>query len=300
MQKLLNWLDPEYVTQMVVNFVPGLAAAIIVFFVFWLLVKITRPTLRAILRRADFSPALVRLLVDNLYRFAVLILAAVMAASQLGIDVGAALAGIGVVGIAVGFAAQDSIANTIAGFLIFWDKPFGVGDYIVTQDEYGEVRNITMRTTRIRTRDNTYVVIPNRKIIEDVLVNHSMYGETRINVPVGIAYKEDVRQAREVILEAVSSVEGVLEEPKPTVVVSELGGSSVNLSVRVWVREADEERPVFFRTLEAAKLALDDAGIEIPFPHLQLFIEDVQERVWESASKLPVLAAAHGADDQTS
>lgn len=290
MQRLMNLLDPEYLTQMAVDFLPKLAAATIVLFAFWLLVKLTRPTLRAMLRRADFSSALIHLLVDNVYRFSVLVLALVMAASQLGIDVGAALAGIGVVGIAVGFAAQDAVANTIAGFLIFWDKPFLVGHMITTQDEYGEVTDITMRTTRFRTQNNTFVVIPNRKIIEDRLVNHTMFGESRVDVPVGIAYKEDVRQARQVILEAVRPLDGISEEPAPTVVVTELGDSSVNLSVRVWVSEPKDERPVFFRTLEACKIALDDAGIEIPFPHLQLFVDDVKDRVWKGAARLPALA----------
>lgn len=94
-----------------------------------------------------------------------------MAASQLGVNIGAALAGLGVVGIAVGFAAQETIANMIAGFLIFWDRPFKVGDFITTEEKYGEVREITMRTTRIRTMENTYVVIPNKQIIGDTLVN---------------------------------------------------------------------------------------------------------------------------------
>ncbi|HTK55371.1 MAG TPA: mechanosensitive ion channel domain-containing protein [Gemmatimonadales bacterium] len=141
------------------------------------------------------------------------VLAGVMAASQLGINVGAALAGIGVVGIAMGFAAQETIANMIAGFLIFWDRPFKVGDFITTEEQYGEVREITMRTTRIRTMENTYVVIPNKQIIGDMLVNHSLYGEVRVNVPVGIAYREKIAEARRVLLPAARGVAGVLGDP---------------------------------------------------------------------------------------
>jgi len=294
MQELITLLDPERLVQMVVDFLPRLAAAVLVFLVFWLVVRITRPTLRAILHRADLSETLIHLLVDNLYRFTVLVLGLVMAVSQLGVNVGAALAGIGVVGIAVGFAAQDSVGNMIAGFLILWDKPFRVGDMIETQGRYGEVANITMRTTRIRTPDNTYLVLPNRMMIEDYLINHSMLGYTRVQVPMGIAYKEDIREARTVILEAVRSVEGLLAEPEPDVVVTELGDSSVNLSVRVWTEDAADERPAFYRTLEACKLALDEAGIEIPFPHLQLFLENVEDRVWERAARLPARAEDNG------
>lgn len=292
MDDLLKFADPEQISNMVVAFVPRLVAAALVFLLFWALLRLTQRPIRAGLKRAGFADALIRLIVDNLYKGAVLLLGLVMAASQLGINVGAALAGIGVVGVAVGFAAQETLANMISGFLIFWDRPFKIGDYITAQNLYGEVTAITMRTTRIRTFENTYVVIPNRQIIGDMLVNHSMYGETRVNVPVGIAYKERVEEARQVLLAAVGELEGVLSDPPPTVVVVELDGSSINLQVRVWVDDACDERPVFHRVMEASKVALDRAGIEIPFPHLQLFVDDIRDRVWAKAARFPGVGTA--------
>ncbi|MFP3947664.1 MAG: mechanosensitive ion channel family protein [Longimicrobiales bacterium] len=293
-QDFLNLVDPEQITTSVITYLPSLVAAIGVFVVFWAISRFTRPPIRRALDRADFNPALIRLLIDQVYRVSILLVGLVMAASQLGIDVGAALAGLGVAGIAVGFAARDSIANTIAGFLIFWDKPFTGGHMVETQGQYGEVQHITLRTTRIRTPNNTYVVIPNRQIIEDVLVNHSMYGETRVQVPVGIAYEEGVARAREVLLDAVKHVEGADDEPAPAVVVKELGDSSVNLEVRVWVHDASNERALFVRTLEACKSALDDAGIEMPYPHLQLQVDDVKESVWEGAAGLRTVEGGSG------
>ena len=142
-----------------------------------------------------------------------------------------------------------------------------------------------MRTTRLRTMENTYVVIPNKQIIGDLLVNHSMYGETRVNVPLGIAYKESIDEARRVLLDAVRPIAGVLDVPPPEVVAMELGDSSVNLQLRVWIADAALERKVFHDVMEAAKKALDAAGIEIPFPHLQLFVEDVRDRVWTGAAR---------------
>lgn len=298
MPDILGFLDPEQLQRMAMDFIPKAIAAVLVILIFWLIVKVTTPTLRAVLRRARFADALVKLLVDNVYKFTVLAIGLVMAASQLGIDVAAALAGIGVAGLAVGFAAQDSLANTIAGFLIFWDKPFQVGQFITTEDKYGKVTNITMRTTRIRTPDNVYVVIPNREIIENVLVNHSMYGETRVNVPISIAYKESISRAREVLLTAARNTVGVSADHPPDVVVQECGDSSVNLLVRVWVAEAADERPIFFSTLENCKVALDEAAIEIPFPHLQLFVEDIRRRVWDDMAQLPALLSGAGGGDQ--
>lgn len=281
MSDSLDWLDPDALLKIAVAVAPRVLAAVLVLLAFYILLRVLQPALRNILQRARIADALIHLPVDGVVRGAVWVVALVMAASQLGINVGAALAGLGVVGIAVGFAAQETIANMIAGFLIFWDRPFKVGDWVSTQDRYGEVRDITLRTTRLRTHDNTFVVIPNKQVIGELLVNHSMFGETRVTVPVGIAYKESIDDAREAILEAVRGLDGVLASPAPSVVVDALGDSSVNLLVRVWVAQAVNEVPVRFRVVEASKNALDAAGIEIPFPHLQLFVDDVKERVWE-------------------
>ncbi len=137
-------------------------------------------------------------------------------------------------------------------------------------------------------------MIPNKQIMEDVLINHSMYGATRVSVPLGIAYKEYVPDAREVLLKALESVDGILLDPEPEVVMASLGSLSVDLRVHVWIDDMSTERPVFFRTLEACKLALDAAGIQIPYPHLQLFVENVEDRVWSKAAALPSLRAASG------
>ncbi len=256
---------------------PRLGAAIVVLVAGWLALRITRPLLRRGLVRARFAPGLIDMLVDGLFKWSVAGLALITAASELGVNVAAALAGLGVAGIAVGFAAQETVANMIAGFLVFWDRPFEIGDFITTQERYGRVTEITMRTTRIRTMDNTFVVIPNKQIIGDMLVNHSMYGATRINVPISIAYKESIAAARAVLLPALGEIPGVLEDPAPDVVVSGLGASSVDLTARVWISDAAIERPTYFRVVESSKQALDAAGIEIPFPHMQLFVEDIRD-----------------------
>lgn len=295
MENLFERLDVGRLLTQLVEFIPSLLAALLILALFWVLFRVSSPPLQMILRRAGLHETLVRMLVDNVYRITLMIFGVVMAADQIGFNVGAALAGIGVAGIAIGFAAQDSLANIIAGFLIFMDKPFEVGDWVNVEDEYGQVQNITMRTTRIRTKRNTYVVIPNKMIIDTVLENHSKHGVTRVDVPVGIAYKENIPQAREVLLEAVRDLKGVTKDPEPDVVVTEMGGSSVNMKVRVWISEAGDEQPVFFRVMEASKLALDAADIEIPFPHLQLFVENVEDRVWKSAVQgLPLGGPANG------
>lgn len=187
MTNVIERLDTVQLLAKIVEYLPKLFAALVVVVLFWLGYRLTRLPLSRLLERAGLHHTLVNLLVRKLYRATVMIFALVMVADQIGVNVGAALAGLGVVGIAVGFAAQDSIANVISGIMIFMDKPFEVGAWITVVDQSDEVNDITMRSTRIRTKRNTYVVIPNKTIIDAVLINHSQTGITRVDVPVGIA-----------------------------------------------------------------------------------------------------------------
>lgn len=268
-ERLVDWAD---------GMLPEFVSAAIVLVVFWALYRVTRRMLHAALRRAKIEPVLARLLVDNIYQFGLMAFGVVMAADQLGFNIAAALAGLGVIGIAVGFAAQDTLSNIIAGFLILWDKPFHVRDWITIEQNYGEVVEITLRTTRVRTLDNTFVVVPNKTVLNATLVNHSKNGETRVNIPLSIAYKEDIKAARRALLDGLASVEHVLDDPAPTVVVDTLGDSGVHLTVFAWIQDARLEKEVFFAGLESAKNALDEAGIQIPFPHMQLFLEGIRNQ----------------------
>ncbi len=287
MNDLSQFLDVQALLTRLVEYLPRVAAAAIILTAFWLAFRVIRQLLEAAFIRMEIQKALRDLLIDKFCRYALALVGVVMAADQLGINVGAALAGLGVAGIAVGFAAQDSVANVIAGILIFWDKPFDVGDWIETEGEYGKVSEITLRSTRIRTTRNTFVVIPNKRIIDVTLENYSKHGVMRIDMPLGIAYKEDVAEARRVLLDAIKPIEGLCKDPPPDVVVTALADSSVNLAIRVWIEDGEYRRPVYAEILESSKAALDQAGIQIPFPHLQLFVDKVEDRVWTGLSSVP-------------
>ena len=281
MDFLTSRIDLEQLTTDAVGYVPRLISALLILLAFWLLYRLSRRPMRAALAHTGLHEKLIDLLVGSIYRYALAAFALVMALSQMGVNVGAAIAGLGVAGVAVGLAAQDTLANTIAGFTIFWDKPFVVGDFITVSGQYGMVKDITLRSTRIRTPRNSFVVIPNKRIIDEVLENDTTDGELRVDVPIGIAYKEDTEAARSALLDAVRGVEDVLDDPEPAVVVESCGDSSVDLVVRVWIREAQTRQGVHFAVMEAAKRGLDAADIEIPFPHLQLFWDDVRPEVVE-------------------
>jgi len=286
-ERLQNLVDVPALLTAIVAFVPDLITAILILVAFQILFRVTRIPLTVAMRHSNLHDKLIELLIENIYRYTLVIFGIVMALDQLGVNVTAALAGIGVAGIALGFAAQDSVANVISGFLIFWDKPFEVGSWIQVEGRFGQVADITLRTTRIRTAQNTYVVIPNKNIIDTPLENFTKHGEVRVDVPLGIAYKESVVAARQAILEAVPGIEWVRSDPAPDVVVGSLGDSSVDLFVRVWIDDPGDRPKTISMVTEVSKTALDAAGIEIPFPHLQLFLENVEDRVWDRLA--PVL-----------
>ena len=269
----LQFLDLRALSTAAVAFLPRLVLAALILVLFWIGYRVTRPALHQAFKRAHFEDALIQLLVDNVYRSALIIVAVVIAAGQIGVNILPALAGLGVVGVALGFAAQDSVANMISGFLIFWDKPFRVGDYVTVQDQYGRVDEITLRTTRIRTPANSYVVIPNRKAIETTLINHSKHGGTRVDIPIAIGDGESIQKARQVLLAAVAKVDGVVHDPEPDLVVRGPGTVGTDLLVRVWIADAALDRPVFFRTVEACIEALDQAGVRTPSPQIKLLLD---------------------------
>jgi small conductance mechanosensitive channel len=293
MKPIWQRLNVELLVTQFVAWLPSLLAAVLIVAAFWVLYRLTRSALQGILHSAGFDHALLSMLL-NVYRFAVMTFGVVMAAGQLGINVGAALAGLGVVGLTIGFAAKDTLSNIMAGFLIFWDKPFHVGDWISIGDKEGKVAEITMRTTRVMTRRNTWVIIPNETVINQVMVNHSTNGKVRVDVPVGIGYKDDIAKAREVLIEAVSVLEGISKEDPVRVIVHELGASSVDLLVLAWVPDAEHEKPMYFRIMETIKYTLDAAGIDMPYPHAELHINSVNDGVWSGVQHtLQTASAVH-------
>lgn len=262
--------DITYIRSGLLSVVPDILAAFAIVVAGFLFYKVTAGLLKRLLVRNNFEGWIANIAAYTVYKFFAIVVTFATALGQLGINVGAALAGIGIAGLAIGFIAQDSLANIVAGFLISIDKPFRVGDYITVGTHYGRIELITMRSTRIRTQDNTYVVIPNQKIINEVVVDHTTNGDTRINVEVTIIYESSIEAARMALLKEVGSIEGVLGSPAPDVVVNKLGESGVRLLVRVWIADASKEQQVYFRTTETVKRALNQAGIEIAYPHLEL------------------------------
>ena len=233
--------------------------------------------LRAIthaLSRYQLDPSIVQLL-RNVISVVFVALGSASILSQFGVNVLSLITGLGVVGIAVGFAAQDTLGNFVAGTTLLIERPFRIGDWVQVNEQVGKVREITLRNTRLVTRDNIYTSIPNSAVASSEILNYSAGGPLRLTVELGIAYGESVAAAREVLVPVIQQNERIMQRPVPIVRVDELADSSVNLQLIFWIEPSEiaTEPAIRASILEASKVALDGAGIQIPFPHLQLFID---------------------------
>jgi small conductance mechanosensitive channel len=251
----------------------ALFKALLVLVAFWILFRLLAGVLGGFLRRSNADPS-VGQMAARLLKYVLVAFALIMAASQLGFNVGSVLAGVGIAGLALGLAAQESLANLVAGLTILLDRPYRVGDNVTIAGTFGKVQQIGLRTTRILTVERLDTILPNREIINQKIINHTSNPHLRLAVVVSIAYKEDTRVARAALLAAVAGHELIHEEPAPEVAVVRLAESGVDLELRVWLRDPHREREAMWEFTELAKIALDEAGIEIPFPQRTIHFAD--------------------------
>ena len=187
---------------------------------------------------------------------------------------------LGIGGIAIGFAFKDIFQNLLAGILLLLRHPFRVGDEITTGEFTGTVEAIETRATHIRTYDDKRVIIPNGDVYTKPVTVISAYDMLRTEYDVGIGYGDDLGAAKEIALEAIRSVEGVLDEPAPDVLVWELAGSAKNLRLRWWTRpKRGDVLAVRDRVLHAAAEALVGAGVDLPFPTQVVLFHDQTESI---------------------
>ncbi|GLQ15952.1 mechanosensitive ion channel family protein [Maritalea porphyrae] len=180
---------------------------------------------------------------------------------------------LGVGSVAIGFAFRDILQNFLAGLIILLRRPFTEGDWIEFDGYEGVIKEISTRSTWIHTFDGRDVSIPNGEIFTNPITIMTRDPKIRTDYEFGISYEADITKAKKVIIDAIKSVEGVSDFKNPDVGVSDLAASSVNLKARWW-SSTDDVYSVKLNVLEAVKNALDDAEIEIPFPHRQLMLPE--------------------------
>jgi len=251
--------------EKLMEFSPKVVAAILILIIgLWLTKRIVKIT-RKLMGTRGVDETLQKFLGD-LLGWVLKVLIFIVAISQLGVETTSFIAILGAAGLAVGLALQGSLANFAGGTLIMIFKPIKVGDLIEAQGELGVVKEIQIFVTKLISPGNKLVIIPNGVLSNGNIVNYTEEGKLRVDLTFGIGYGEDIKKAKEVLTQVMLDDPKVLKDPEPSVNVSELADSSVNFAVRPWATP-DDYWDVYFGVTEAGKLALDKAGIEIPYPH---------------------------------
>ena len=275
LSKLSNILDVKILSNLVIGYLQNVFMAIILFFLFWFANKLIQQLFGSFLKKMKVEKEPTNLLLKGA-RVGLYIFAFLTIADQLQINIKSLLAGVGVIGLALSFAAKDTVGNIISGIVIIIDKPFKEGDWVSLGSLDATVTQIRLRTTVLTTFNNETVVVPNQQISQERIINYTITPKIRVKIPIGIAYKESISAARTALLETTKGDTRILQDPLPRVIVTDLGSSSVNLQLRFWIENSDDQYTFIFEYTEKCKLALDKAGIEIPYPHLQLFVEDTR------------------------
>lgn len=254
------------------NYIRSSVRAVFVAGIFYGLWVVSDHLIDRAVKNYHLSPSIQQLLynVTNVLIF-LMAIAALMA--QFGFDLVSIVAGLGIIGIAVGFAAQSTLADFIAGVTILIEQPFQIGDWVRIGNDEGKIEKISLRTTHIRTRSNMSVILPNAKVASAEVTNLSARQLSAYTVDFGIAYEADIATARQAILHRVKhEFDLILKNPEPTVRVAALADSGVNLVLFYWIANGNIDKQVAINAelLETIKNTLDSENIEIPYPHVQL------------------------------
>ncbi|USH02911.1 small-conductance mechanosensitive channel MscS [Grimontia kaedaensis] len=262
----MNWLasNQELMIQYAVNVVTAL---LILFIGNWVVKKVAG-SVAAVLKKRDLDQTVVDF-IENMVRYVMFAIVLIAALGRVGVETASIVAVIGAAGLAIGLALQGSLSNFAAGVLIVTFRPFKSGDYVEVGGVAGSVASIQIFSTVLTTPDNKMVVVPNGTVISSPITNYSRHATRRIDFIIGVSYKADLQQTKEVLTRMVKADERVLKDPEPTIGVHALMDSSVNFVVRPWVKTEDYWS-TYFDLMQAIKEGLDKEGIEIPFPQMDV------------------------------
>jgi small conductance mechanosensitive channel len=237
----------------------------------WAITKLILNVVERYLVKYKTDQLLVRF-VTTVVNAILLLIVIITALSYLGIDTTSLIALLGAAGLAVGLALQDSLKNFASGVMLMLQRPFTTGDLVETAGTTGLVEEVNLFTSILHTPDNRKVIVPNGEIYDGVITNYSAHATRRVDMVFGIGYEDDIRNARQIIYGVLENDERVLKEPEPVVAVSELAASSVNVNVQPWVKTEDY-LAVKSDVTEKIKLALDENGISIPYPQMDVHFD---------------------------
>ncbi|OED75295.1 small-conductance mechanosensitive channel MscS [Vibrio splendidus] len=267
-----QWLTNN--SDLFIQYGVNIISALIILFIGNLIVKAVANSVSKVLQKKKMDRAVVEF-VHGLVRYLLFVIVLIAALGRLGVQTASVVAVIGAAGLAVGLALQGSLSNFAAGVLIVAFRPFKSGDYVEIGGVAGSVDSIQIFQTVLTTPDNKMVVVPNGSVIGSPITNYSRHDTRRIDLMIGVSYNADLQKTKALLTKICESDERVLKEPGVQVGVHTLADSSVNFVVRPWVSTA-EYWNVYFDLMQAIKEGLDNEGIEIPFPQMDVHMNKVE------------------------
>ncbi len=275
-EELGKYFNYDVIAAQVILISKNALKAGIILLAFYILYRILKRVILKVVEKFELEKTVVNFLFLGL-KYVVLIFALVTALDQIGVNIASLVAGLGIAGIAIGFAAKDTLSNIVAGIFIFWDRPFYIGDLVEIEGEYGEVQNITLRTTRIVTPDGRLVSIPNQKIAENKIISYTMFPHLRLDIGVTIGTGEQIEPARQELLKLVRGDKRFMPDKEPVVLVKELGDYYTALELRVWLDKVRNHIPIRAELREKIFNALTAAGIDMPFEKIEILNHNIME-----------------------
>ena len=239
---------------------------------FWVLARITRRIASKLLTKSKVATS--ELLKETIIAWTgrlVILFGLIIVLSQLGINPGPLLAGLGIAGFVIGFALQDTLSNFAAGAMILFYQPYDVGDFVEAGGVMGKVRDMNLVSTRILTPDHQTLIVPNSKIWGDVIRNVTSQPTRRVDLVFGISYEDDIAKAESVLADIIASNDKVLDDPEPVIKLHTLNDSSVDFVVRPWAK-TDDYWDVYWQVTREVKMRFDTEGISIPFPQRDVHV----------------------------
>ncbi|WP_454442691.1 small-conductance mechanosensitive channel MscS [Vibrio bathopelagicus] len=267
-----QWLTNN--SDLFIQYGVNIISALIILFIGNIIVKAVANSVSKVLQKKKMDRAVVEF-VHGLVRYLLFVIVLIAALGRLGVQTASVVAVIGAAGLAVGLALQGSLSNFAAGVLIVAFRPFKSGDYVEIGGVAGSVDSIQIFQTVLTTPDNKMVVVPNGSVIGSPITNYSRHDTRRIDLMIGVSYNADLQKTKALLTKICESDERVLKEPGVQVGVHTLADSSVNFVVRPWVKTA-EYWDVYFDLMQAIKEGLDNEGIEIPFPQVDVHMNKVE------------------------
>ncbi len=260
---LEKWIEKGY--DLIIDFGPKILGALAIWIIGLWTIKAISKTISKVMDKKDYDASLKKFLL-NLLNWIFKIVLIVVVLGTVGVETTSFAAILAAAGLAIGLALQGSLANFAGGVLIMIFKPIKIGDLIETQGELGVVKEIEIFTTKLTGLSNREIIIPNGSLSNGNIINYTTEGTRRVDLTFGVSYDADIKQTKDVLMNVITSHPKVLKTPVSTVNVSELADSSVNFAVRPWCK-TEHYWDVYFDVTENVKIALDAAGIEIPYPH---------------------------------